>query len=104
MKNMQFSECNAMQEKLKEYKKDSDSTQQFLEDTGYIISIDKCVFLKRLYSEYQDYCKESGLRPVSLKIFGERIRRQGIEIKRMSTGRVVYIECTNETLKAALNE
>ena len=80
---------------LKEYRKNSDSVNLFLEDGQYIKSIESIISLKALYASYKDFCKDSGYQICSLKSFSERLKtNNGYVIERKANGRVVYITKT----------
>lgn len=86
-----FTHCDAIKQKLNEYRTQSDSVRSFLEDEGYEKHPGGTIPLQVVYDEYKASCVNSGLRPVSVKEFSIRLREAGYEIKKAMTGRVVFI-------------
>lgn len=85
-----FSECDAAQKAVEEYKVDSDSVQTFLMDYGYKPSHIMSTALKVMYPEYVTYCKESGFKPVSIRSISDRIRSCGVIVERKTSGNEVF--------------
>ena len=85
-----FSECEAARKAVEEYKIDSDSVQMFLLDHDYKPSSIMSTSLKVMYPEYVQYCKDSGLFPVSIKLISDRIRSCGITVVRKTNGNEVF--------------
>lgn len=85
-----FSECNAAQKAVEEYKVDSDSVQTFLIDHGYKPSHIMSTALKVMYPEYVTYCKESGFKPVSIRLIRSRITSCGVIVERKTSGYEVF--------------
>ena len=85
-----FSECDAAQKAVEEYKVDSDSVQTFLMDYGYKPSHIMSTALKVMYPEYVTYCKESGFKPVSIRSISDRIRSCGVIVERKTNGNEVF--------------
>ena len=87
-----FSPCPSIDNALKEYKKNSDSVNLFLEDAQYVKSTDSTISLKVLYSSYKDFCKDTGYQSCSVKSFSERLKtNNGVVVERKSSGRVAYL-------------
>jgi len=92
LKQKKFSHCRAVDEVLKEFKKNSDSVSLFLEDEQYVKSNGPLIALKQLYESYRLYCHSSGYNFCSLNTFSERLRTShGYKIVRRGQGRFVFI-------------
>ncbi|HMG66091.1 MAG TPA: phage/plasmid primase, P4 family [Chitinophagaceae bacterium] len=91
LKQKGFSECKAATIKLVEYRNQSDSVREFLDEAGYIKSINSHSPMKSVYAEYKFYCSESGLREVSLKTFSNRLRDSGYETRKTMIGQLIYL-------------
>jgi len=86
-----FSECEAVRLALENYKLESDTVQMFLNDNDYRVSITSEKPLKDLFSEYRNYCNESGFKSCSIKTFSDRLKNLGFQIHKKNFGRVVNI-------------
>ena len=87
-----FSECEAAQQAVNQYKVESDSVQMFIVEYDYEVSITNETPLKNLYSEYRDYCIASGFKSCSLRTFADRFRNAGYQTERKTHGTVVNVE------------
>jgi putative DNA primase/helicase len=87
-----FSKSIAIDNALEDYKLSSDTVHLFLNDGNYIPSDDKKIQLKNLYSDYREYCKDSGYIACSLKTYADRLRNYQYDIIRTEKGRWVFIE------------
>jgi putative DNA primase/helicase len=90
-----FSKSVAIDNALEDYKLNSDTVHLFLTDGNYTPSDDKKIQLKHLYSDYREYCKDSGYIACSLKTYADRLRNYHYDIHRTDKGRWVYIEKNN---------
>jgi putative DNA primase/helicase len=81
-----FTHCEAVRQELENYKLQSDSVQQFLEEENYTPSVSASKPLKDLYLNYKSYTFDSGFRPVSIQNFSNRLKNCGYSIER-KTGR-----------------
>ena len=86
-----FSQCNAADNVLQQYRKEADSVAMFLEDEGYQPDIEKYIATKELYSQYKQYCVADGFKCASHKTFNNRIRAAGITVERKAVGNVAYL-------------
>jgi len=68
-----FSPCAAADQALANYKQESDSTAGFLEDGGWIGSVEDRVGKGDLYKAYQDFCRDSGHAALNKLNFGKRL-------------------------------
>ncbi len=85
-----FTNSDAVNNQIEQYKLQSDSVKQFLHDEGYTISISKSIPSKDLLSLYRTYCNDNGYRPCSSRTMNERLRNNGFVIERKNYGTVVY--------------
>lgn len=88
-----FSRCPAAEATLQRYRRESDSVQMFIEEgTGgaYVPSLDDYEKQDVLYGRYRTYCLESGLKPVSVRKFKERLEKLGFQTHKRNFGRIVY--------------
>lgn len=79
-----FTQCNAVDEAVAEYKKQSDSVNMFIEEENYKTSQEKYTLIKELYQYYRVYCIEDGLRPVSKRNFTKRLKNLGYEVDKVT--------------------
>jgi putative DNA primase/helicase len=87
--NQGFSKSSAMANAVKEYRQQSDTAFIYLEDKGYTAGEDEKMDLYNFYSDYNEYCKNSGYRPCSKKTLSERLKHLGYNMVRMSSGMYV---------------
>jgi putative DNA primase/helicase len=90
--NKRFSECEAVKKALENYKLESDTVRLFLSDNDYKKSITNEKPLKDLFSEYRNYCNESGFKSCSIKTFSDRLKNLGFQIHRKGFGMAIDIE------------
>ncbi|MBD0778246.1 DNA primase [Maribacter sp. ANRC-HE7] len=86
-----YTKCEAIEKALDQYKKQSDSVKQFIDEEGYEPSNNAYTLLKSLYQEYRRFCSEDGFKPVSKTNFSKRLAHYNINSKRMAPGMVVLI-------------
>jgi putative DNA primase/helicase len=86
-----FSKCPQIDEAVLNFKKESDSVNLFIEDSGYNTSTSEKMPLKTLYEQFRAYCKESYYQNISNKAFSKRLKNYGYQIERLSAGRFVFI-------------
>ena len=87
-----FSDCDAAQRAVEQYRIESDSVQLFLSDNDYRVSATNEIPLKDLFIEYRTYCIENGFKTCSSKTFAERLRNSGYQTERRSYGNSVNVE------------
>ncbi len=90
--NNGFTECDAAEKALVEYKRQSDTVIQFLEDQEFQKSISVRQKIADLYTDYQIFCKENGCYSVSRQKFIKRLKDNGIKVETINIGNVAYIE------------
>jgi putative DNA primase/helicase len=86
-----FTECEAVDRAIKDYRDQSDNVKQFLKEND-LVSIKKSYkSIKLIYSIYDQFCKDSGYNRLNKTNFIKRLKGLGIEIKRMSFGMAVCL-------------
>lgn len=86
-----FTDCEAIDKQIEEYKKQSDSVQLFIEDENYIKTTDNSTRLKEAFLEYKSFCSNYCYRSCSIKTFGDRLRNLGFVTERKNYGQAVYM-------------
>lgn len=87
-----FSECEAAQRAVEQYRIESDSVQMFLTEFEYKVSTINELPLKDIFSEYRSYCIDSGFKACSIKTLAERLRNSGYQTERRNFGTVINAE------------
>jgi putative DNA primase/helicase len=90
-----FTNSEAVNRQIEQYKKQSDTVQLFIEDESYIKSTDESIRLSEMFSDYRTYCNESNYRACSAKTFGERLRNIEFVIERKNFGNAVFAKKEN---------
>lgn len=86
-----FSKCELAEHELKEFQKQSDSVQMFIEDQNLNPDPNEWTVIKEIYNSYRAYCYEDGYKPVGKKVFIKRLDRIGILTERKAPGMVAYL-------------
>lgn len=89
LKQKKFTKSIAVQKAVEQYRLESDSVQMFLTDFEYKTSSTEETKLKDLFTEYRNYCIDSGFRACSLKTLSDRLRNLGFVAERKSYGMAV---------------
>ena len=90
--NKRFTECEAINKQLEQYKKVTDNVALFLEETGYRKSSTEYVTSKDLYIEYRTFCADDGYRPLAKSNFKQRLMQtMKVLIERKNVGQVVFL-------------
>ena len=84
-----FTDSHAMTDVLEQYKRDSDTVLSFLVDEGYEKDVQNEIKLSYLYQYYSSYCKRSGFKYGSTRLFSKRLKAQGFHVWRKNRGYVV---------------
>ena len=97
LEQKRFSECEAAQKALEQYKTESNSIKLFLDENGYQISPTEYRLIKELYPEYRTFCNEDGMAAFKKVNFSKQLQALGVHIDREAgTGqKIAYI--TKET-------
>jgi len=96
LKQKDFTVSEAVNEQIEQYKVQSDSVKQFLNDEGYMKSAMKTTPLKHLFYDYRKYCEASGYRSCSIRTVGDRLKNAGFVTERKNYGMAVYAEKPND--------
>lgn len=91
LSNKKFTNCNAIEKTLEQYRTESDSTQMFLIENNYHQSNTDRMRLHALYQYYKSFCNEDGYRACSNRTFSDRLRSKGFDIVK-SGDRYIYIK------------
>lgn len=86
-----FSECEAAAKAALQYRKDTDSVQQFLEEEGWERG-EKPFKISSLYPDYKLYCWHSGYNAVGKTVFRQRLEACKVEVRFINIGHVVYLQ------------
>lgn len=87
-----FTPCDSVDEQLREYKKQSDTVQLFIDELSFKASSKDYQTLKETYEAYRIFCTGDGYKCVNKKTFRKRMEQQGFTIERKSNGNVIYLE------------
>jgi len=79
---MQISKADCIDKATRRYHIDNDSVLSWLEENPICIETE----LRTAYIEYNNWCREGGLKPVNIKHFSRRIQVQGYETFRRWSG------------------
>lgn len=94
LEKKQFTESDIVRQMRTQYEKESDSVALFLEDARYEASMDNtCVPLKKLYTMYQNFCRDCGYKCLSYKNFQKRLTKSRILLGNRSCGLVAFVAC-----------
>jgi len=90
-----FTYCEAVNEARKQYELESDSVNQFVEESGYIASATNYSPIVELYREYRAFCTEDGCQAVKKGNFIKRLKNLKITVDRLNIGNVAYLSKEN---------
>jgi len=92
LEQKKFSDCEASQRAVEQYRLESDSVQMFLNEHGYKVSATNEIPLKDMFNEYRNYCIENGFKTCSVRTLADRLRNIGYQIERKGYGMAVDAE------------
>jgi len=92
LRQREFTYSDAVEFQNQQYRLESDSVQMFLNESNYKTSVEIYIGLSELYSKYKGFCGDDGYYPVSKRKFSKRLKNSGIQVKRRSSGNVVYLK------------
>jgi putative DNA primase/helicase len=95
LEQKRFSDCEAAQNAVEQYKMESNSVQMFLKDNGYQSNPKNYRLVKDLYHEYRAFCMDDGNVPFKKTNFIKQLRALGIIVDRNMYGNVAFIQNTN---------
>ncbi|WP_083750164.1 DNA primase family protein [Rhodohalobacter halophilus] len=87
-----FSRCQASDEVLKEFRKESDSVALFVDEMNYKPEPSHWTKEKPVYDDYRQYCYGEALKPLARKNFRKRLQNLGIFSEVKDVGRVVFMK------------
>lgn len=91
LEQKRFTDCEAIQQAVEQYKTQSDSVKMFIDENGYKNSPNDYRLIKEFYTEYRIYCNDDGFKPVNKSNFIKRLSGFGILVDRLNVGNVAYI-------------
>lgn len=86
-----FSDCDAAERALTEYKHQADSVSQFLEACYYVSDPKRRITIPVLYVEYTNFCQNCGYIRLNNTNFKSRVRGCGILVEKKNVGYVAYL-------------
>lgn len=93
LEQKRFSDCEAAQQAIEQYKIESNSVQMFLNENEYKSSSSNYKLIKNLYPEYKAFCIEDGMTPFKKLNFIKQLRALGLIVDRVSHNQLaVFIE------------
>lgn len=92
LEQKRFSDCEAAKKAVEQYRIESDSVQMFLNEHDYTVSVTNEIPLKVMFTEYRNYCFESGFKACSLRTLADRLRNAGYQTDRKNIGTIVNAE------------
>jgi putative DNA primase/helicase len=87
--NKRFTHCDQSDNALKEFRKQSDSCQLWVEEFEYSPGPHKTA-LAELYNEYKQFCKDDNYRPLGKNRFSTRLEAKGFERSRLNNGGAAF--------------
>jgi putative DNA primase/helicase len=92
LQQKKFSDCEAVQRAVEQYKIESDSVQMFISEQGYTMSVVNSISLKEMFNEYRNFCIEGGFKSCQRKTFSVRLKNTGFLFHRKNYGMEVWAE------------
>lgn len=94
-----FTHSREMDSILEEYKRDSDTVLTFLIDEGYEKNVDAEMKLAYFYQFYVSYCRRSGFKAGSKRLFSKRLKGQKFRVWKKNSG--MYVDVGKISFPAA---
>ena len=93
LEQKKFSDCEAAQQAVEQYKIESNSVQMFLNENEYKGSSINYKLIKDLYPEYRSFCMDDGMTPFKKSNFIKQLRALSLVVDRVSQNQLaVFIE------------
>ena len=92
LKNRGFTKSDVAEKEVAEFKKQSNSVALFIEEEGYVRSINEKVYRTELYPAYRDYCNNAGNKPLKQNNFVNRMEDLGFIYDRDSRSRFFFMK------------
>ncbi len=96
LEQKKFSDCEAVQQAVEQYKIESNSVQMFLSENGYKGSPTNYKLIKELYPEYRTFCNEDGMTPFKKSNFIKQLRALNLVVERVSQNQLAVFVENNE--------
>ncbi len=96
LEQKKFSDCEAVQQAVEQYKIESNSVQMFLSENGYKGSPTNYKLIKELYPEYRTFCNEDGMTPFKKLNFIKQLRALNLLVDRVSQNQLAVFVENNE--------
>ena len=87
-----FTYSSAIDKAILSYKRSSDSILLFLSENHYQKNIQKHISIQELFNSYRNFCFDWSYKYSNKSQFILRLKALGFEVKRMSSGFVIYID------------
>lgn len=84
LEQKRFSDCEAAQQAVEQYKIESNSVQMFLNENEYSKSNENYKLIKNLYPEYRAFCMDDGMVPFKKSNFIKHLKSLGLIVDRVS--------------------
>jgi len=97
LEQKRFSDCEAAQQAVEQYKIESNSVQMFLNENEYKRSPTNYKLIKDLYHEYRVFCNEDGMTPFKKVNFNKQLRELGFVVDRVSQNQLAAFVEAPET-------
>lgn len=93
LEQKKFSDCEAVQQAIEQYKVESDSVQMFLNENEYKASVNNYRLIKDFYKEYREYCSDDGMNPFKKSNFIKQLKKLNLIVERVSQNQLaVFVE------------
>jgi putative DNA primase/helicase len=95
LEQKRFSDCEAAQQAVEQYKIESNSVQLFLNENEYKGSLKNYKLIKDIYPEYRAFCIEDGMPPFKKSNFTKQLKALNLVVERVAQNQLaVFIEGT----------
>jgi putative DNA primase/helicase len=95
LEQKEFSNCEAAQQAVEQYKIESNSVQMFLNENDYKSSPTNYKLIKALYTQYRTFCIDDGMTPFKKANFIRQLRAFNLIVDRVSQNQLaVFVEGT----------
>jgi putative DNA primase/helicase len=95
MEQKKFSDCEASQQAVEQYKTDSNSVQMFLNENEYKGCSTNYRLIKELYPEYRTFCSDDGMPPFKKSNFIKQLKALNLIVQNVAQNKLaVFIEAT----------
>jgi len=93
LKQKRFSDCDAAQKAVEQYKIESNSINLFFNEHEAEKSLTAYELVKDIYPKYKWFCIDDGMKPFSKRNFTKQLRNEGYRVERVTDNQLaVYVE------------